>query len=73
MTKKIFSLLFLCVVFFSNAQNSTPEMADTFRQNGKIYVVITVLAMIFIALVIYLVVLDRKLKKLEDKFKNPTH
>ncbi|MCW3076222.1 MAG: hypothetical protein JWO32_831, partial [Bacteroidetes bacterium] len=47
-----------------------PQMADTFRQEGKIYVVITVIAMVFTALVIFLVILDRKIKKLEEKFKS---
>lgn len=54
----------------TNAQNPEPQMADTFRQEGKIYVVITVIGMIFIALVIFLVILERKLKKLETKIKN---
>ena len=42
-----------------------PEMADTMRSNGKIYVVIAVLATIFAGIVAYLVMLDRKIGKLE--------
>jgi CcmD family protein len=55
--------------FSSTAQtmNAEPEMADTFRSNGKIYVVIAVLSIIFICIISYLVYLDIKLKKLEKK------
>ena len=43
------------------------EMADVFRSEGKIYVVIAVLAIIFICLIGYLIYIDVKLKKLENK------
>ena len=57
------------LTFFSNiAQTSTtPAMADTFRSDGKIYVVIAVLSIIFICIISYLIYLDIKLKKLEKK------
>jgi len=45
------------------------EMADTMRANGKIYVVVAVLAIIFAGIVVYLVGLDRKLRKLEKEIK----
>lgn len=70
MIKKILSFLFLLICMITNAQSSEPQMADTFRQEGKIYVVITVIAMIFVALVVFLVILERKLKSLENKIKN---
>ncbi len=54
----------------TNAQTYEPQMADTFRKEGKIYVVIAVIGMIFVALVIFLVILERKLKNLENKIKN---
>lgn len=41
------------------------EMADTLRSSGKIYVVVTVLSVIFIGIVFYLVKLDRRISKLE--------
>jgi uncharacterized membrane protein len=55
--------------FISNAQsmNTEPVMADTFRSDGKIFVVIAVLSIIFICIISYLVYLDIKLKKLEKK------
>lgn len=72
MIKRILSLLFLFSTMAAIAQDNGPQMADSFRQEGKIYVVITVLAVIFISLVVYLIVLDRKVKRLEEKIKDPT-
>ena len=43
------------------------EMADTFRNDGKIYVVITVISIIFVCLIGYLIYIDMKLRKLEKK------
>lgn len=51
----------------ASAQGSAPEMADTFRQEGKIYVVISVIALIFIGLVGFMIYLERKVKRLENK------
>jgi Na+/alanine symporter len=42
-------------------------MADTFRSEGKIYVVIAVLTIAFTCIIGYLVYIDIKLKKLENK------
>ncbi len=71
MIKKIIILLFFCCAFIAKSQiNSEPQMADTFRDNGKIYVVITVIAMIFAALILFLIYLERKVKKLEEQIKN---
>lgn len=69
--KNKFCMLFIAL-FFSLAgiaqEVAAPvEMADTFRSEGKIYVVIAVLSIIFICLTGYLIRLDLKLKKLENK------
>jgi len=40
-------------------------MADLMRSNGKIYVVVTVIAVIFIGLMGYLYRIDQRVKKLE--------
>lgn len=53
--------------FAGYCQGGAPEMADTMRQSGKIYVVVAVLCVVFICLAAYLVWIDRKLKKLEDR------
>lgn len=49
-----------------SAQNEV-EMADTFRADGKIYVVIAVALLVLTGLVVYLLATDRKLKKLEEE------
>jgi CcmD family protein len=43
------------------------EMADVMRSEGKIYIVVAVIAIIFIGIVIYMISLDRKLSKLEKE------
>ena len=43
------------------------EMADTMRSEGKIYVVVAILLIIFIGLIGYLVMLDRKVSRIEKK------
>lgn len=40
-------------------------MADTLRDNGKIYVVVAVLLTIFAGIIFYLVRLDKKISRLE--------
>ncbi len=67
MIKKLSFLLFLFTALFTRAQPAEPQMADAFRENGKIYVVITVIGIIFLALVVFMIILERKIKKLEDK------
>ncbi len=51
-----------------NAQNDV-EMADQFRADGKIYVVVAVVLIVLFGLVIFLWSTDRKLKKLEEEIK----
>ena len=62
--KKLLSLLL--VLAFTNTFGQT-EMADTMRSNGKIYVVVAVLLVIFSGLAIFLISIDRKVKRLEKK------
>ncbi|WP_192347185.1 CcmD family protein [Algoriphagus sp. Y33] len=45
--------------------NSSVEMADTMRSNGKIYVLVGVIVLIFAGITVYLVSTDRKISKLE--------
>jgi CcmD family protein len=42
-------------------------MADAMLENGKIYVVIAVLCTVFMGLVVYTIMIDRKLSKLEKE------
>lgn len=52
------------------AQNMQTEMADKFRADGKIYVVVAVMAIVFLGIAIYLFYIDRKIGKLEKALKN---
>lgn len=61
--KYILTLLMLLPVM-CHAQNGV-EMADAFRANGKIYVVVLVISTIFAGIIFFLVFLERKIKKLE--------
>lgn len=46
------------------------EMADQLRSNGKIYVVVAILLVIFIGIILYLISLDKKISKLENNLNN---
>ncbi len=70
MFKYILSIILLLSSFASFAQNDAVEMADGFYKEGKIYVVITILAIVLIGVAIYLFTIERKLKKLEDSIKD---
>jgi hypothetical protein len=61
--------LLLCIVFTTQGiaeQDNVVEMADVMRSNGKINVVVAVLATIFIGLMIFLIRIDKKVQKLEE-------
>jgi CcmD family protein len=68
MKANLFSLLFILTSFVANAQADV-EMADQFRADGKIYVVIAVVSIILAGLFVYLFRLDRKLTNLENRLK----
>jgi len=68
MGKQILITIFLLLITCMSASAQT-EMADTMRSNGKIYVVVVVLATIFAGIFVYLVMLDRKISKLEKEGK----
>ena len=46
-------------------KNSEVEMADQFRADGKIYVVVAVVTVILGGLILYAVSIDRKVSRLE--------
>lgn len=48
-------------------RNQKVEMADVMRSNGKIYVVVGGIVIIFAGLLCYAITLDRKLKRLEKE------
>lgn len=67
MIKKLSALAAFCLVFANSIMAQMPEveMADSLRESGKIYVVVIIIAIIFLGIVAYLVNLDRKISKLE--------
>ncbi|MCZ6521848.1 MAG: CcmD family protein [Bacteroidetes bacterium] len=53
--------------------NKSVDMADKFREDGKIYVVVGVLAIILTGMILYIFFIDRRLQqmeKLENNQKN---
>jgi len=69
MKKILFAFCFLflasCITFAQEPNDV--EMATTLRSSGKIYVVVGVLATIFIGLAFYLFSIDSRLKKIEKQ------
>lgn len=59
------TLLFILTVFPSFSQEV--EMADDFRGEGKIYVVVAVIVTLLVGIFYYLFRLDNKIKKLEKE------
>lgn len=47
-------------------------MADTMRQEGKIYVVVAVILLLFAGFVVYAIRIDRKVSRLEKELHNET-
>ena len=46
------------------------EMADALSSSGKIYVVVTVLSLIFAGITLYLIRLDKRISKMEKERKS---
>lgn len=69
MKKTVNSLLVIGLMLISNtlfAQQEV-EMADTMRSNGKIYVVVSILVVIFVGIGWFLFFMDRKITRLEKR------
>jgi hypothetical protein len=60
-------LILLMSSFVGMAQQADVEMADQFRADGKIYVVISVVLLSLIGLFIYLFSLGNKISRLEKE------
>lgn len=69
MTHRILATFILgltgCATLFAHGED-----ADFMRSMGKMYVVVAVLATIFILMIGYLVYLDRKTRRLEKQIEN---
>lgn len=68
--KRLFTLLLATLSPALLSAQGQAEMADTMRSNGKIYVVVAIVLTILIGLVIYLVILDRKISRIEKQLKS---
>ena len=64
---KTFRYLFLLIMaaMSQDALAQNAEMADVFRAEGKIYVVVAVVLIVLLGLFAYLFMLDRKITRLE--------
>jgi CcmD family protein len=71
MNKLLVIIALFFTSFISNAQEVTEkiEMADVMRSNGKIYVVVAIVAVIFTGIIVYLINLDGKISKIEKRIK----
>ncbi|MBS1751683.1 MAG: CcmD family protein [Bacteroidetes bacterium] len=69
MFKSIFKKILLFVFYLGSVSNlfaqEKVEMADGMRSNGKIYVVVVVIAVVLAGLFLFLANIDRKLTRLE--------
>ena len=63
----IFLLAIFILLQAPAALASDVEMADLMRSNGMIYVVISVLSIIFTGIIVFLFIIERRLKKLEKR------
>jgi CcmD family protein len=69
--KAISALIFAGITKHSFAQQVNEiAMADTMRAEGKIYVVIAVIALVFAGIAAYLIYIDRKVSRIENELKN---
>jgi CcmD family protein len=70
--KPVYSLLLLLLapaLLFAQ-ENGGVDMADALRQDGKIYVVVAVLCIVFAGITLYLVRIDRRISRLEKERKS---
>ena len=69
MKNKLLAFLLIILTPLISAAQEIP-MADTFRSDGKIYVVIAVMAAILAGIFIYLFMLGNKISRMEKKLEN---
>lgn len=62
-------MLNLLVILLNTRFQQDVEMADMMRQDGKIWVVVGVILILFIGIILFLISLDRKIAKLEKNNK----
>lgn len=67
--RKIFSLLALVIspLLALAEEYETAKWDQAFRESGKIYVVVAVIGLILISMLVYLVLQDKRITKLEKE------
>ena len=63
-------LLLLNLMAFAQETRNNVEMADLMRSNGKIYVVVAVSTIILTGLIIYLINLDKRIRRIEKEMES---
>ncbi len=67
----MFNCLSIPTMSFAQSEDAANvEMADTLRSEGKIYVVVLVIGIVFTGLLIYAVNTDRKLTRIEKEIQS---
>ena len=70
MKNKLLIVFLQFLLFFSaRAQTMEPEMADAFRSNGKIYVVLGCVLLVLAGITIFLLILEKRISRLEKELK----
>ena len=67
---RIFTALFALLSSFTAFSQNQPEMADTMRAEGKIYVVVGIILIVLAGLLLYLFLIDKKVKRLENQLRD---
>lgn len=65
-------VLTMLTVLMATAKVPEVEMADHMRADGKIYVVVSVMTILFLGMLIYLILLDKKISKIEQSLNDNT-
>jgi len=68
--KKLFAFSLYSILTTLYCFSQEVEMSDGLRSEGKIYVVVGVLVTILLGIIVYLIMIDRKVSDIEKKLKN---
>jgi len=61
----LLAVIALLLPVWGFAQDSTAATAEGMRANGKIYVVVLVISTIFVGIILFLIYLERRIRKIE--------
>ena len=69
-TSIVVLLFLLNLKAFAQTAGNGVEMADIMRSNGKIYVVVAVSTIILTGLILYLINLDKRIRRIEKEIES---